>query len=93
MLNKFTTSALAATAVAAASYFLGKEENRTKIKQEFNRVKAQLVHQTKEDTDKAYEEKVGFSDPYDIQDNSMVDEGAVYSVNYYNEHKKDEEEK
>jgi hypothetical protein len=29
-------------------------------------------------------EKAGNPDPKDIEDNKMVDEGAVYSVDYYN---------
>ena len=29
-------------------------------------------------------EKAGHPDPYDHEDNKMVDEGAMYSVNYYN---------
>ncbi|AGX02638.1 MULTISPECIES: hypothetical protein [Bacillaceae] len=30
-------------------------------------------------------EKGGHPDPYDVQDNKMVDEGSMYAVNYYNE--------
>ncbi|SFC79187.1 hypothetical protein SAMN05443252_106194 [Bacillus sp. OV322] len=30
-------------------------------------------------------QKSGHPDPYDTGDNKMVDEGAMYSVNYYNE--------
>ena len=30
-------------------------------------------------------EKLGHPDPHNIEDNKMVDEGAMYSVNYYNE--------
>ncbi|MFD0049600.1 hypothetical protein ACFVHQ_09765 [Actinomycetes bacterium NPDC127524] len=30
-------------------------------------------------------QKSGHPDPYDTDDNKMVDEGALYSVNYYNE--------
>ncbi|PLR80039.1 hypothetical protein CVD25_15840 [Bacillus canaveralius] len=30
-------------------------------------------------------EKAGHPDPEDIEDNKMVSEGAMYSVNYYNE--------
>lgn len=29
-------------------------------------------------------EKAGHPDPYDHEDSKMVDEGAMYSVNYYN---------
>jgi hypothetical protein len=30
-------------------------------------------------------EKAGHPDPHDIGDNRMVDEGAMFSINYYNE--------
>lgn len=30
-------------------------------------------------------EKAGHPDPHDVDDNKMVSEGAMYSVNYYNE--------
>ncbi|MCR6095733.1 hypothetical protein HXA34_13810 [Salipaludibacillus agaradhaerens] len=89
MANKWLTSTLLATAVAAGSYYLGKEENREKLMHEFNRLKAKLKGESKEDYEPYLEEKIGHSDPNDIEDNSMVDEGAVFSVNYYNEkHKK-----
>ena len=32
-------------------------------------------------------EKAGHPDPYDTEDNTMVDEGAQYSVHYYNSQK------
>ncbi|UTR15403.1 hypothetical protein MM221_02075 [Salipaludibacillus sp. LMS25] len=85
MANKWLTSTLLATAVAVGSYYLGKEENREKLMHEFNRLKAKLKGESKEDHDPYLVEKVGHSDPNDIEDNSMVDEGAVFSVNYYNE--------
>lgn len=35
-------------------------------------------------------EKAGHPDPYDLEDNVMVSEGALYSVNYYNRSKEKE---
>ncbi|CAH0147099.1 hypothetical protein SRABI96_00614 [Peribacillus sp. Bi96] len=32
-------------------------------------------------------EKAGHPDPYDHEDNKMVDEGAMYGVHYYNQAK------
>jgi hypothetical protein len=29
--------------------------------------------------------KVGHPDPYDMEDNRMVDEGAIFGVHYYNQ--------
>ncbi|WP_236634682.1 hypothetical protein [Alteribacter lacisalsi] len=85
MANKLITSTLVATAVAAGSYYFGKEENREKLYHSFKRIKSKVKNETKEDHNPYLNEKVGHSDPDDIQDNSMVDEGAMYSVNYYNE--------
>ncbi|MBM7097854.1 hypothetical protein JSY36_19130 [Bacillus sp. H-16] len=83
--NKIITSTLVATAVAAGSYYFGKEENRQKLAHSFKRMKAKVKNETNEDHNPYLNEKVGHSDPEDVEDNSMVDEGAMYSVNYYNE--------
>ncbi|MGJ9382552.1 hypothetical protein CR203_10485 [Salipaludibacillus neizhouensis] len=90
MAKKWFTSTMLATAVAAGTYYLGKEENREKLQHNYNRMKAKFKNETKEDHEPYLEEKVGHSDPNDEDDNSMVGEGAVYSVNYYNKtHKND----
>ncbi len=81
------TSTVVATAVAAGTYYFGKEENREKIMHNFKRLKSKLQNKTREDHVPYLREKVGHSDPHDVEDNSMVDEGAVYSVNYYNENR------
>ncbi|MFC4737241.1 hypothetical protein ACFO4L_11630 [Bacillus daqingensis] len=91
MANKLLFSALTATA-AAAVYYLRNNENREKAADYVKRAVAEVKGQTKEDEDRELREKVGHSDPLDIQDNSMVDEGAQFSVNYYNEKLKEEEE-
>lgn len=72
---------------------LGKYVNKEKISQYVNRAKAEIRGETKEDENEHLREKVGHSDPEDLQDNRMVDEGAQFSVNYYNENLKDEEDK
>ncbi|WP_280769310.1 hypothetical protein [Salipaludibacillus daqingensis] len=83
--SKWLTSTLFATAVAAGSYYLGKPENREKVTHRVNQLKAKINNKTNKDHQSHLTEKVGHSDPYDIEDNSMVDEGATFSVNYYNE--------
>lgn len=83
--KKIFTSTAVATAVAAGTYFLGKEENREKIMHNLNRVKSKLSNSTKEDYESYYDEKMGYSDPEDISDNKMVGEGSTYAVKYYNE--------
>ncbi|GEL07937.1 hypothetical protein [Salisediminibacterium halotolerans] len=85
-MNKWLASTFLAVGAAAVSYYLGDEENRVKAKQWYNRAKAWALNETEDETYEEYmTEKVGHSHPEDIQDNTMVDEGAQFSVNYYNE--------
>ncbi|WP_139148922.1 hypothetical protein [Alkalicoccus daliensis] len=66
--------------------------NKDKISQYVDYAKAQIKGETKEDEDEYLREKVGHSDPQDLQDNRMVDEGAATAVNYYNENLKEDVE-
>lgn len=75
---------LATMAVGAYAYF-SKKENRDKAQVAFNNMKTKVesfinTQKMNRDTDT----KVGHSDPYDLQDNKMVSEGAQTSVHYYN---------
>ncbi|WP_238473778.1 hypothetical protein [Paenisporosarcina cavernae] len=84
---------LAGLAAGAYAYF-SKKENRDKAMVAFNNTKTKLnsymesQHNTKSDMTKK-----GFSDPYDLDDNNMVDEGAMTSVQYYNEEVQDKKGK
>lgn len=72
--------------VAGASYF-SKQENRNKAKVMYQSVKDKIMDFWCEQNPTACEDllqKAGNPDPYDIGDNKMVDEGALYSVDYYN---------
>ncbi|MDQ0257998.1 hypothetical protein J2S74_005461 [Evansella vedderi] len=73
-----------AVVTAAGAYLLTNEDNRRQMKAYYNRTKAKLLSKTKEQHTIYYKEKIGHSDPYDMGDNTMVDEGAVFGVNYYN---------
>ncbi|WP_181186288.1 hypothetical protein [Alkalicoccus urumqiensis] len=90
---KWLKKSIAASAISAAGYYLSKEENRQKVAHYAKRALAEVKGETKEDRKPDYYEKVGHSDPEDLQDNSMVDEGAQFSVNYYNENIKDSDNK
>lgn len=76
---------LAGLAAGAYAYF-SKPENREKAMVAFNNTKtkvnsfieSQKLNQTNST-------KHGHSDPYDLDDNNMVDEGAMTSVQYYND--------
>ena len=88
-MNKWLASTVLATGVAAVSYYLGEEENRIKAKQTFNWAKARLLRETDEEYKEYMKEKAGHSHPQDIEDNTMVDEGAQFAVKYYNENYKE----
>lgn len=76
---------LAGLAAGAYAYF-SKPENRDKAMVAFNNTKtkvnsfieSQKLNQTNST-------KQGHSDPHDVDDNNMVDEGAMTSVQYYND--------
>ncbi|MCZ8536735.1 hypothetical protein M9R32_06040 [Paenisporosarcina quisquiliarum] len=76
---------LAGLAAGAYAYF-SKPENREKALVAFNNTKTKvnsyLDSQKLNNTDMT---KVGHSEPHDIDDNKMLDEGASTSVQYYNE--------
>lgn len=80
---KSIMSGLLVTAVASTAYYLGKDENRIKVIQLLNEGRAKLLNETASDYKPYLHEKVGHPDEEDLEDQSMVDEGAVYSVQYY----------
>ncbi|MGE7766206.1 hypothetical protein [Peribacillus sp. NPDC096540] len=66
--------------------FLSTKTNRGKVKDIWSNAKDKTMrfwNQKHSDLDPLIE-KAGHPDPYDHEDNKMVDEGAMYSVNYYN---------
>ncbi|MBM7600595.1 hypothetical protein JOC34_003006 [Virgibacillus halotolerans] len=73
-MGKLTKAIGVAGAVAGAAY-LSKSENRKKTKLQFNKVINKLGSQYVKDWGK----------PEEIDDAHMVDEGAMTSVQYYNE--------
>lgn len=75
---------LAGLAAGAYAYF-SKPENREKALVAFNNTKTKvnsyLESQKLNNTELT---KVGHSEPHDIDDNKMLDEGAITSVQYFN---------
>ncbi|MFJ7928460.1 hypothetical protein ACIQYG_10090 [Peribacillus sp. NPDC096622] len=66
--------------------FLSNKTNRGKVKDMWSNAKAKTVgfwNRTASEMDPVIE-KAGHPDPYDHDDNKMVDEGAMYGVHYYN---------
>ncbi|MFF2588554.1 hypothetical protein ACFVSS_11765 [Peribacillus butanolivorans] len=66
--------------------FLSTKTNRGKVKDIWSNAKDKTMSlwQKKHSGLDPLIEKAGHPDPYDHEDNKMVDEGAMYSVNYYN---------
>jgi hypothetical protein len=85
-MSKGNNRSLLLAGLAAGAYaYLSKPENREKAMVAFNNTKTKLnsfiESQKNNQSDST---KKGHSDPHDIEDNNMVDEGAMTSVQYYN---------
>ena len=84
---------LAGLAAGAYAYF-SKKENRDKAIVAFNntksKVNAYIESQKHQQSDLT---NAGHPDPHDIPDNKMVDEGAMTSVQYYNDEVQDKSKK
>ncbi|GIN87704.1 hypothetical protein J6TS2_40900 [Heyndrickxia sporothermodurans] len=87
---KLNRVVLAGLGIAGLSYFSSRS-NRQKAKVMMNNVKTKADSWIKMKKHKnSPMTKVGHSHPYDIADNTMLSEGAMYSVDYYNETEQDE---
>ncbi|WP_375089079.1 hypothetical protein ACDZ29_25200 [Peribacillus sp. RS7] len=66
--------------------FLSNKTNRVKVKGIWSNAKDKTLsfwNRKASELDPVIE-KAGHPDPYDHEDNKMVDEGAMYGVHYYN---------
>lgn len=87
--KKKNTLLLATLAAGAYAYF-SKKENRDKAQVAFNNMKTKVESFIESQRVQSEPEtKAGNPDPYDIQDNNMVSEGAQTSVHYYNQEVQD----
>ncbi len=86
MLNK-TKYALLVGGIAALSYaYFTKLENREQVKTTLKNTKTKMASYADTKKHKPTQmNKAGFSDPHDPDDNRMVEEGAMTSVQYFNE--------
>lgn len=83
--SKNNSLLLAGLAAGAYAYF-SKKENRDKMTVAINNTKAKVnSFMEKQKHNRSDLTTVGHPNPYDIPDNKMVDEGAMTSVQYYNE--------
>ncbi|RIW37245.1 hypothetical protein D3H55_04170 [Bacillus salacetis] len=69
------------SAAAAGGAYLSKKENRAKVKGMIGNLRDQWKNGSK---DSGSFEKAGNPHPHDVEDNTMVSEGAQTSVHYYN---------
>lgn len=86
-MGKKTRNTLLLTTLAAGAYaYFSKQENREKAQVAFQNMKTKvdsfLASQKYKNDD---DTNIGHPDPYDIDDNEMVSEGAQTSVQYYDE--------
>ena len=95
MMKRRNGGSLLFSALAAGTYaYLSKPENREKAMVTFNNLKTKAnTYMKNQDTKGSQMTKAGHSDPNDPDDNRMVEEGAMTSVQYYNEEYQDKEKK
>ncbi|WP_018921537.1 hypothetical protein [Salsuginibacillus kocurii] len=84
-------STLAAGVAGTTLYLLRNDEQREKVVHNSKRWLATVRGSRKEEEDEYLRDKIGHSDPLDVADNKMVDEGAMYSVLHYNEKQENDE--
>ncbi|RSL31004.1 hypothetical protein D7Z54_22930 [Salibacterium salarium] len=80
--RNFLLPSLVAGVVGTATFFLRDEQKREQLKDVSKRSVAKWTGSTKEKEDEELNEKVGYSEPYDFEDNKMVSEGAMHSVQH-----------
>jgi len=90
MARKRGNGLLLATLAAGAYAYFSKKENRDKAMVAVNNMKTKIdSFITSQKLNRSDDTKAGHSDPYDLQDNKMVSEGAQTSVHYYNQEVED----
>lgn len=83
---------LAGLAAGAYAYF-SKQENREKAIDAFTNMKTKVNSYIDSQKEKMEMKEKGHPDPYDTADNKMVNEGAMTSVQFYNEEVQEQDEK
>ncbi|WP_332629361.1 hypothetical protein [Halalkalibacter flavus] len=73
-----------ATAACATTILLRKRDIRAKITQASHSMYEKVTGR-KSKKDLESQVKIGHSHPYDYEDNKMVDEGALTSIQHYNQ--------
>ncbi|MCM3570516.1 hypothetical protein [Neobacillus mesonae] len=85
MKRALSMGSLLAVGVGASAVWLSNKPNRIKAESFLKDLKRKVQPTLFEKSKKLPIEKGGHPHPYDLEDNKMVDEGAMYSVKFYNE--------
>ncbi|WP_273122480.1 hypothetical protein ACNRWW_05390 [Metabacillus sp. HB246100] len=80
-------SGVALSTIGVTSYVLKSPSRKEKLVAKLSLMKNKVINATKTKEDPIVE-KAGHPHPEDIPDNTMVSEGAMYSVQYYDENEK-----
>ena len=80
-----TSSLLAVGVGASAVLWLRNKPNRVKMETFLRDWKRKILPTVYQKSEQLPIDKGGHPHPHDIADNKMVDEGAMYSVQFYNE--------
>ncbi|WP_100373557.1 hypothetical protein [Bacillus sp. FJAT-45037] len=78
----FTT--VVAGVASAATVILSDNERRERTKRKVKEMYSNMTKNKASQTNQDPSLEIGHPDPYDVEDNKMVGEGALYSVQHYN---------
>ncbi|ADC48526.1 hypothetical protein BpOF4_02295 [Alkalihalophilus pseudofirmus OF4] len=84
-MKRTLVASVVAGVASATTMLLKDEERREKAKRQLKQMYTKVTKQRAENQNGQTEIKAGHPDPYDVDDNKMVNEGALYSVQRYNE--------
>ncbi len=85
MKRALSMGSLLAVGVGASAVWLSNKPNRIKAENFLRDLKRKIKPTVFEKSEQLPIEKGGHPHPHDLEDNKMVDEGAMYSVKFYNE--------
>ncbi|MCM3726660.1 hypothetical protein M3226_13280 [Neobacillus cucumis] len=85
MKRVLSMSSLLAVGVGASAVWLSNKPNRIKVETLLRDWKRKILPTVYQKSEQLPIHKGGHPHPDDIEDNKMVDEGAAYSVQFYNE--------
>ncbi|OIK16127.1 hypothetical protein BIV60_06590 [Bacillus sp. MUM 116] len=78
-------ASLVAAGIGASAMWLSNKPNRIKAESLLREWKRKIFPTVFEKSEQLPIHKGGHPHPHDLEDNKMVDEGAMYSVKFYNE--------